>query len=314
MFTGIGLCAALALASCGGASTGAGALNGAIDRYVDGFRSANVAKACDAITPAFFRALAETIAGEPDAPSLGSALRGGCTTALSAYFAAERKAGASPPSAPAVQLTDVRVHGASASATGVHGASREPFAFVRSGGTWRLDCCVGDQLDDQASVSYRVPSPSMAPTLRVGQVITADNTAFRTRPPALGEIVVLHPPAGADAEPAVCGAPDEGTGHPEPCGVPTPRESDQIFLKRIVGLPGDRIAVVNGLVIRNGVSEGSAHTNPCGPDPEICSFPKAIVVPAGEYYVMGDNRGVSDDSRFWGPVRRAWIIGLVTRY
>jgi signal peptidase I len=307
------VCAALMLAGCGG-STDRAPFYSAIHRYVQGFRTYNVAEACGAMSPTFYRALAETIVDQSPTASLGSALRGDCGSGLGAYFRAARKARAGAPTAPSVTLVGLRVRGATATATGVHGGSREPFRFLRTGGNWRLACCVGAQLDGQPSVSYRVPSQSMEPTLDVGQVVTADNTAFRTRPPALGEIVVLHPPAGADAEPAVCGDPDEGTGHAEPCGLPTARESAQTFLKRIVGRPGDRIAIVNGLVIRNGVSEGSAHTTPCGSDPEICSFPTAIVVPAGEYYVLGDNRGVSDDSRFWGPVKRAWIIGLVTRY
>ena len=306
------LAACVALAGCGG-STDNSAFYGAIHRYVQGFRTYDVAEACGAMSPVFYHALAETIIEQSPTAALGSALRGTCTGGLGAYFTVARKAGTGAPTAPSVTLAGLRVRGATATATGVHGGSREPFRFVRVDGTWRLDCCVGAQLEGQPSVSYRVPSGSMEPTLHVGQVVTADNDAFKTRSPALGNIVVLHP-AGADAEPAACGVPHQGIGSRQPCGVPTPRDSAQIFLKRIVGLPGDRIAIVNGLVIRNGVSEGSAHTTPCGSDPDICSFPTAIVVPAGEYYVLGDNRGVSDDSRFWGPVKRAWIIGLVTRY
>ena len=41
-----------------------------------------------------------------------------------------------------------------------------------------------------------------------------------------------------------------------------------------------------------------------------CTFPKTITVPAGDYYMMGDNRGDLDDSRFWGPVPQKWIIGV----
>ena len=48
-------------------------------------------------------------------------------------------------------------------------------------------------------------------------------------------------------------------------------------------------------------------TEPC--QGEGCTFPQEITIPADHYFMMGDNRGSSDDSRFWGPVPRDWIIG-----
>jgi signal peptidase I len=65
-------------------------------------------------------------------------------------------------------------------------------------------------------------------------------------------------------------------------------------------------------VIRNGERQAEPYVAACGADGE-CNFPKPIRVPPGEYYLLGDNRGVSDDSRFWGPVPSAWIIGTVVR-
>jgi signal peptidase I len=122
------------------------------------------------------------------------------------------------------------------------------------------------------------------------------------------------PAAGASSTRAtpglvtVCGAAGEGLGFPRPCGVPTRRRSSEKFVKRIVGLPGDRISIVNGHVIRNGVREHDPYIVACA-DSASCDFRKSVVIPNGDYFLMGDNRGESDDSRFWGPIRTSWILG-----
>jgi signal peptidase I len=122
---------------------------------------------------------------------------------------------------------------------------------------------------------------------------------------------VFHPPAGADAASPKCGAPHEGPGSGRVCGAPTAGESSQIFIKRVVGLPGDTIALVNGTVIRNGAAEPRSYkVEPCGQLP-VCNFPHPVTIPPDEYFVLGDNLPASDDSRFWGPVKRSWLIGLV---
>jgi signal peptidase I len=153
---------------------------------------------------------------------------------------------------------------------------------------------------------YRIPSPSMEPTLKVGDRVLVNRFSHRLgAEPKVGQIVVFNPPSGADAMPARCGvvAPVQS-----PCPKPTPHASSQTFIKRVVGVGGDRIAVRDGHVLRNGVQESDGYTAPCAGG-EGCDLPQAITVPAGSVFLMGDNRGNSDDSRFWGPVPLAWVIG-----
>ncbi|MEO6859527.1 MAG: signal peptidase I [Solirubrobacteraceae bacterium] len=153
---------------------------------------------------------------------------------------------------------------------------------------------------------YRIPSPSMVPTLDIGQRVLTNRLDTS---PSLGDVVVFHPPHGADPDTPVCGASGQGDGHPQACDGPTAAESSQTFIKRVVGLPGDRIQILRGHVIRNGKPEKDGYIVPCAPGGS-CNFPQTITIPPGNYFMMGDNRGESDDSRFWGPVPKKWIIGV----
>jgi signal peptidase I len=158
---------------------------------------------------------------------------------------------------------------------------------------------------------YRIPSVSMVPTLKVGQRILVNRLSTH---PKLGDVVVFHPPDGATPAnagvQAYCGNSAEGFGKDQPCGTPTANESSQTFVKRVVGLPGDTLRISGGHVYRNGTEEKGSYIQPCTEGNGQCTFSKTITVPAGMYYMMGDNRGLSDDSRFWGPVPQKWIIGV----
>ncbi len=155
---------------------------------------------------------------------------------------------------------------------------------------------------------YRIPSASMEPTLDVGDRVLVDRFSERIlgHSPSVGDVVVFHPPSGADAQ--TCANPDQGMNSTTPCNVATTTKSSQTFIKRVVGVGGDRISIRNGHVFRNGTREKDSYIAPCSGGLG-CDFPTTITIPKGSFYMMGDNRGNSDDSRFWGPVPKQWIIG-----
>jgi signal peptidase I len=154
---------------------------------------------------------------------------------------------------------------------------------------------------------YRIPSGSMEPTLKVGQRVLVDRVGMHFGGPKVGQIVVFHPPK--DAEQQVCGpAPHMVTPGRAACATPEPQESSTNFIKRVVAGPGDTLYIKEGHAYRNGKRESDSYIAECGGGSE-CNFPTPIKIPAGHWFMMGDNRGESDDSRFWGPVPTGWIIG-----
>jgi signal peptidase I len=154
---------------------------------------------------------------------------------------------------------------------------------------------------------YRIPSGSMEPTLHIGQRVLVDRIGTHFGDPHVGEIAVFHPPEGAEQQ--QCGpTPHVVKAGGEACSQPIPKKASVNFIKRIVAGPGDTISITEGHVTRNGVREKDSYIRPCGGSSE-CNFPKPIKIPAGHWFMMGDNRGQSDDSRFWGPVPTGWIIG-----
>jgi signal peptidase I len=151
---------------------------------------------------------------------------------------------------------------------------------------------------------YRIPSESMEPTLDVNQRVLVNRIGARFSDPDVGDVVVFHPPDGA-----VNGG-NCGVDHPDsqPCPRPSSRRADVNFIKRVVAGPGDTLAIRNGRVVRNGRLAKEPFIIPCTSG-EQCTFSRAITIPPDHWFMMGDNRGESDDSRFWGPVPRKWIIG-----
>jgi signal peptidase I len=151
----------------------------------------------------------------------------------------------------------------------------------------------------------------MEPTLDVGQRVLVNRFLYHFTDPKVGDIIVFHPPAGADSG-AECGVTIHGREPVEvgePCPKPTNAESSQNFIKRLVAGPGDTLSVKEGHPVVNGVEKkDEPYINPCGGG-SACNLPKTIKIPPDHYFMMGDNRGESDDSRFWGPIPRSWIIG-----
>jgi signal peptidase I len=157
---------------------------------------------------------------------------------------------------------------------------------------------------------YEIPSGSMLPTLHINQRILVDRIGMHFSSPQIGEIYVFHPPASETCADPHQGQAGPGPTTPQACDVTQTKESGQTYVKRVVGLPGDHLQIIGGHVIRNGKRESDSYTIPCDGAGE-CSFPGTIVIPKGDYYMMGDNRPDSLDSRFWGPVPKAWLIGQV---
>jgi signal peptidase I len=156
---------------------------------------------------------------------------------------------------------------------------------------------------------YQIPSPSMEPTLVPGERVLVNRLSYTIGgSPSVGDVVVFHPPAGADGNGRECGV---DRGNDQPCAEGTDEQSDQNFIKRIVAGPGDEFYIEDGHPVVNGVKkedEPYVQLADCRGNPD-CNLLEPIEIPPGQYFMMGDNRGASDDSRYWGPVPEDWIIG-----
>lgn len=147
--------------------------------------------------------------------------------------------------------------------------------------------------------TFRILGPSMRPTLVSGEYVlvnklvyahsggtalasvVAEDTAPRQylfRAPQRGDIVVFHPPGGVQED----------------------------FVKRVIGVPGDEINIHDGRVFVNGVGLDEKVETSAG---AALKYP--LAVPDGQYFVLGDNRRQSNDSRSWGFARADQIIGRV---
>jgi len=136
---------------------------------------------------------------------------------------------------------------------------------------------------------YRIPSASMEDTLLIGDRVLVDRVSWRFAQPARGDIVVFHPPFDGP-----------------------------VLIKRIIGLPGDEISLSGGFVYVNGrrldepyVRRIDGRQEPSEPFSNGLpwSLQEPYKVPADSYFVMGDNRTDSGDSREFGPIKREQFVG-----
>ena len=124
--------------------------------------------------------------------------------------------------------------------------------------------------------NFMIDGPSMQPSLMNNQYVLVNKVAYLFHAPERGDVIVFHWPV----------------------------DTNKDLIKRVIGVPGDVIVIDSKTVRVNGVLLNEpyimAPANPTG---------NTWVVPANEYFVMGDNRLVSDDSRDWGFVPGSYIVG-----
>lgn len=156
--------------------------------------------------------------------------------------------------------------------------------------------------------AFYIPSESMVPTLEIGDRVLVNRLSHRWSDPERGEIIVFADEAGAErnaANPIAGGLRSLAAG----LGLAPPSEED--FIKRVIGLPGETIEVHDGVVVVNGEELPEAATNEGGYlSFRDESFFPPTPIPDDQYFVMGDNRPRSSDSRsLLGMIDREQIIG-----
>ncbi len=126
--------------------------------------------------------------------------------------------------------------------------------------------------------AFYIPSESMVPTLKVDDRVLVNKFIYRFSEPARGDIVVFRSVEGGGED----------------------------LIKRVVGVPGDEISVRGGRLFVNGEPQGEPYVNKRFPDRSTFA---PTTVPKGHYFMMGDNRANSRDSRFFGAVPKKNIEG-----
>lgn len=144
--------------------------------------------------------------------------------------------------------------------------------------------------------TYSIPSGSMEPTLQIGDRIVVNKLSYHLHGVDRTNIVVFSTPPNED------------------CAGPPVAD----LVKRVIGLPGEIISLQDGNVYINGrllpepfLPPNVRNDTYPGPDNNAYALKHAYRIPAGDVYVMGDNRPNSCDSRYWGPIPESTIVGKV---
>lgn len=130
---------------------------------------------------------------------------------------------------------------------------------------------------------HKVSGHSMVPNFQDGDFLITNKLAMRIGSLQRGEVVILH----------------------------YPKDPDKVFIKRIIGLPTEHVKLLGGKIYINNQPLDEPYL-PIGlstPGEQYLSENQEVVVPNDAYFVIGDNRGGSSDSRDWGPVKLSFIIG-----
>ena len=125
------------------------------------------------------------------------------------------------------------------------------------------------------SARIRVDGDSMEPTLVSGEYVVVNRLSYRLGHPQRGDIIVFH----------------------------FPRDPKEEYIKRVIGLPGDEVNVMNGLVYVNGQSLDENYLD------VKMNYSGSWTVPTGQLFVLGDNRNNSSDSHDWGTVPMDYVVG-----
>ncbi len=124
--------------------------------------------------------------------------------------------------------------------------------------------------------NFRIEGYSMEPNFHDGQFLFVNKLVYLFGKPERGDVIVFVPPTNASRD----------------------------YIKRVIGLPGDKVEIINGTVYINDHVLNEVYPL----NPATYSMPP-LIVPPDEYFVLGDNRNFSSDSHSWGTVHASKIIG-----